>query len=106
MRRVSDLNVASNIPLPAPALMLHEIPRSDAQEEAVAESRRHIRDILRHGDPRFLLIVGPCSIHDTQAGLEFTRRLRGLIQQVRGKLLLVMAAAISRSPAPRPAGRG
>ena len=46
MRRVSDLNIASNIPLPAPALMLHEIPRSMAQEEFVAESRQHIHDIL------------------------------------------------------------
>ena len=74
MRKVSDLNIASNIPLPAPALMLHEIPRSVAQEEFVAESRQHIRDILLHVDPRFLLIVGPCSIHDTRAGLEYAAR--------------------------------
>ena len=90
MRRVSDLNIASNIPLPAPALMLHEIPRSDAQEEFVAESRQHIRDILRHVDPRFLLIVGPCSIHDPRAGLEYATRLRGLIDRVGERLFLVM----------------
>ena len=90
MRRVSDLNIASNIPLPAPALMLHEIPRSLAQEEFVAESRQHIRDILVHVDPRFLLIVGPCSIHDIRAGLEYANRLRGLINRVQEKLFLVM----------------
>jgi 3-deoxy-7-phosphoheptulonate synthase len=90
MRRVSDLNIASNIPLPAPALMLHEIPRSDAQEEFVAESRQHIRDILQHNDPRLLLIVGPCSIHDTRAGLEYATRLRGLINRVREKIFVVM----------------
>ena len=90
MRRVSDLNIASNIPLPAPALMLHEIPRSAAQEEFVAESRQHIRNILLHVDPRFLLIVGPCSIHDTRAGLEYATRLRGLIDRVQEKLVLVM----------------
>jgi 3-deoxy-7-phosphoheptulonate synthase len=90
MRKVSDLNIASNIPLPAPALMLHEIARSDAQEEFVAEARQHIRGILLHSDPRFLLIVGPCSIHDTRAALEYAGRLRGLIDRVREKLLIVM----------------
>jgi len=90
MRKVSDLNVASNIPLPAPALMLHEIPRSDAQEEFVAQSRQQIRDILRHADPRLLLIVGPCSIHDTRAGLEYAVRLRGLIDRVQEAIYVVM----------------
>ncbi len=70
--------------------MLHEIPRSLAQEEFVAESRQHIRDILVHVDPRFLLIVGPCSIHDIRAGLEYANRLRGLINRVQEKLFLVM----------------
>ncbi|NUQ63406.1 MAG: 3-deoxy-7-phosphoheptulonate synthase [Pirellulales bacterium] len=90
MRRVSDLNIASNIPLPAPALLLHEIPRTDVQEEFVAESRARIRDILRHNDRRFLLIVGPCSIHDTRAGLEYAARLRGLIDRVGEGVFLVM----------------
>ncbi len=90
MRRVSDLNIASNIPLPAPALMLHEIPRSASQEEFVAESRQHIRNILQHVDRKFLLIVGPCSLHDTRAGLEYAARLRGLIDRVQEKLVLVM----------------
>jgi 3-deoxy-7-phosphoheptulonate synthase len=90
MRQVSDLNIASNIPLPAPALMIHEIPRSDAQEEFVAEARRQIREVLRHGDRRLLLVVGPCSIHDTRAGLEYATRLRGLMDRVQEKILLVM----------------
>ena len=71
MRRVSDLNIASNVPLPAPALLLHEIPRTEAQEDFVAEARQHVREILRHRDPRLLLIVGPCSIHDVRAGREY-----------------------------------
>jgi len=90
MRVVSDLNIASNIPLPAPALMLHEIRRSEAQEEFVDEARRQIREILVHADPRFLLIVGPCSIHDTRAGLEYADRLRGLIERVQAKIYVVM----------------
>jgi 3-deoxy-7-phosphoheptulonate synthase len=90
MRKVSDLNIASNIPLPAPALLVHEIPRSDAQEEIVAEARQRIREILVHRDPRLLVVVGPCSIHDVRAGREYAARLRGLIDRVAGKLFLVM----------------
>ena len=90
MRQVANLNIASNIPLPAPALMLHEIPRTEAQEEFVAEARQQIREILLHNDRRLLVIVGPCSIHDTRAGLEYATRLRGLIDRVREKVLIVM----------------
>ena len=54
--------------------MLYEIPRSEAQEEFVAESRQIIRNIIQRSDPRFLLIVGPCSIHDTQAGRDYATR--------------------------------
>jgi len=90
MRQVSDLNVASNIPLPAPALMLHEIPRSEAQGDFVAEARQAIRNIIHRQDPRFLLIVGPCSIHDTDAGRDYAARLRGLMERVQAKLFLVM----------------
>ena len=90
MRRVSDLNVASNIPLPAPALMLHEIPRSESQEEFVAQSRQHVHEIIFHDDPRLLVVVGPCSIHDVKAGLEYATRLRDLIDRVRDRVYLVM----------------
>lgn len=90
MRQVSDLHIASNIPLPAPALMLHEIPRSAAQADLVAEAREHIHQIIFRSDPRFLLIVGPCSIHDIKAGLEYASRLRGLIDRVRERIFIVM----------------
>jgi 3-deoxy-7-phosphoheptulonate synthase len=90
MKKVSDLNVASNIPLPAPALMLYEMPRSEAQEDFVAESRQIIRSMIERRDPRFLLVVGPCSIHDPQAGREYATRLRDLIDQVRDKIYIVM----------------
>lgn len=89
-RKVSDLNIASNVPLPAPALMLHEIPRTEGQEQFVDEARRCIRDVILHNDPRLLLIVGPCSIHDVRAGLEYATRLRELIDRVKDKVLVVM----------------
>ena len=90
MRQVSDLNVASNIPLPAPALMLHEIPRSDRQADFVAEARQTIHKIIFQEDPRFLVIVGPCSIHDTVAGGEYATRLRALSDRVHERICVVM----------------
>jgi len=76
--RVTDLHIAKNIPLPAPALLQAEIPRSEAQAEFVARSRETIASILFGSDPRLLVIVGPCSIHGTEAGLEYARRLAAL----------------------------
>ena len=88
--RVSDLHVAHNIPLPAPALLQAEIPRSERQAGIVASSRDAIGSILFGDDPRFLVIVGPCSIHDTDAGLEYAQRLAALSERLNDKLFIVM----------------
>jgi len=71
-------------------LMLHEIPRSESQEDFVAQSRQHVHNIIFHDDPRLLLVVGPCSIHDVKAGLEYASRLRALQDRVRDHVYLVM----------------
>ena len=88
--QVSDLNIAANIPLPAPALLCHEISRSGPQAEFVAQSREAIREIIFGQDPRLLLVAGPCSIHDVDAGRQYAERLAGLADQVSEKILLVM----------------
>ncbi len=88
--RVSDLNVASNIPLPAPELLCHEVARSEQQAAFVADSRRQIGNIIFGDDDRHLLVVGPCSIHDVESGLEYARRLAGLAKEVEEKIYVVM----------------
>jgi 3-deoxy-7-phosphoheptulonate synthase len=88
--RVTDLHVARNVPLPSPARLLAEIPRGDARADFVARSRANLRAQLAGTDPRFLVIVGPCSIHDTDAGLEYARRLAALAERLRDKLFIVM----------------
>ncbi len=88
--RVTDLHVARNIPLPAPALLLSEIPRSEKQADFVATARETIHSILFGSDPRLLVIVGPCSIHDTDAGYEYAQRLAALAERLKDKLYLVM----------------
>ena len=88
--KVTDVNVVQNIPLPAPAFSISEYPRSDKQAAFVASSRETIRAILSGQDPRFLVIVGPCSIHDTEAGLDYAKRLVELANQVSENLYIVM----------------
>ena len=88
--RVSDLNVASNLPLPAPALLCHEIERTEEQENFIADSRKQINDIIFGEDSRLLIILGPCSIHCTEAGKEYAEKLINLSAKISDKLLLVM----------------
>ncbi|MEC9056616.1 MAG: 3-deoxy-7-phosphoheptulonate synthase, partial [Verrucomicrobiota bacterium] len=79
--RVSDLHVVRNVPLPAPAFVLSEIRRDTGEAAFVAQSRETIRDILSGNDKRFLVVAGPCSIHDTRAGLEYAERFRTLASE-------------------------
>ncbi len=88
--QVTDLNVEWNVPLPAPALLVHEMPRTEQTAAFVLESRRRIQEILHGQSDRFLVIVGPCSIHDPDMGLDYARRLAGLREEVDKKIELVM----------------
>jgi 3-deoxy-7-phosphoheptulonate synthase len=90
MPRVSDVHVIANTALPAPHLLNAEIPRSEAHAAFVAGARAEIARILSGEDPRFLLIVGPCSIHDLTAGREYAERLGALAAEVRDRVLVVM----------------
>ena len=90
MAQVTDLHISSNIPLPAPALLLSEVERSNKQAEFMADSRQHIRNILNGEDQRLLLICGPCSIHDSKAGIEYAQKLAKLAEQVKHQIYIVM----------------
>ncbi len=90
MTRVSDVHVIANTALPSPKEMSAEIPRGDAHAAFVCESRRAIARTISGEDPRFLLIVGPCSIHDLKGGQEYAARLAKLAAEVRDRVLIVM----------------
>ncbi len=87
---VSDLNVLFNVPLPAPALLMHERPRSESQAATVSAARSRIEDILHGRSDRFLVIVGPCSIHDPEQGVAYAERLAALRNELQDKLEIVM----------------
>jgi 3-deoxy-7-phosphoheptulonate synthase len=85
-----DLNVAASEVMPPPAHIKAQIPLSDEAARTVLESRAALCRILRREDGRRLVIVGPCSIHDPDAGLDYARRLRALALEVSDTLLIVM----------------
>ncbi len=88
--QVTDINVASTQPLPAPDELLRAIPRTEAQENFVAQSRQEIQNIIFGSDKRLLLVVGPCSIHDIKAGTEYARKLAKLAAEVKDRIYVVM----------------
>jgi 3-deoxy-7-phosphoheptulonate synthase len=90
MRRTNDLHVVDARPLLSPATILGELPLQDAEAELVGATRDRIRAILAGADRRLLVVVGPCSIHDTQAALEYGERLLPLREALRDRLEIVM----------------
>jgi len=90
MQRTSDLNILECKPLPSPAELLTTLPKTGAQAALVCRSRRMIHDILSGVDPRLLVVVGPCSIHDIAAGREYGRRLAALAHELDDRLMIVM----------------
>lgn len=90
MTKVSDVNVLQNTPLPSPAVLMSDVERSAEQAKFVLNSRQDICESLFVPDSRFLLIVGPCSIHDTKACREYAEKLAGLAEEVKDKILVVM----------------
>lgn len=88
--KVDDLNVLSEETLINPEELKVRVPCPDTALETVAGGRLAIKKILQREDPRLFIIVGPCSIHDTDAALDYARRLKALSDEVSDTLLLVM----------------
>ncbi len=88
--QTDDLRIAKQAPLISPAILMEELPASDAATDLVWSSREQIARILSGDDDRLLVIVGPCSVHDTDAGLDYARRLAKVARQFEGELHVVM----------------
>ena len=73
-----DVNIASTEALISPVGLVEELPLTADVEAVVLEGRRQIQAVLRGEDSRFLVITGPCSVHDEEAGLEYAQRLKAL----------------------------
>src|SRR3989454_4030012 len=90
MPRTSDLRIESYRALLPPAILLEEIPLGERGSETVARGRAEVAGILRGEDDRLVVVVGPCSIHDPAAGLEYGRRLKALADTHAADLCLIM----------------
>ncbi len=90
MQLVSDIRVSSNVSLPAPSDLIQRLPRSEHDAEFIVQSRQEVRDIIFGNDSRFLVVAGPCSIHDVIAGREYAERFAELAGRVKDQILLVM----------------
>jgi 3-deoxy-7-phosphoheptulonate synthase len=90
MQKTSDLNVVETRPLPTPAQLLAELPKTEAQADFITASRREIQKIIFTDDRRFLLVIGPCSIHDVEGGRDYARRLAALAAEVSDRVMVVM----------------
>ncbi|MGB2149611.1 MAG: 3-deoxy-7-phosphoheptulonate synthase, partial [Cobetia amphilecti] len=89
-QHVNNLNVLSQDVLITPEALKQDIPLTAKAEETVIEGRRTIQRILDGEDPRLLVVVGPCSIHDLDAARDYARRLKVLAEEVKDSLYIVM----------------
>ena len=88
--RIVNRRVVEIEPLPTPAQVLADMPLSETAQRVVVESRDAIRNVLHGRDDRLLVIVGPCSVHDPRAALDYARRLSALNGELKDELLIVM----------------
>ena len=86
----TNLNIESILRLPAPAAVRELFPMSESANQTVVEGRETVKRILAREDPRLLVVVGPCSVHDTAATLDYAKRLLSLKRQVGRELFVLM----------------
>ena len=87
---ISDVNIQKIVPLVTPRQVAEQLPVTPEIADSVFQGREAVKRVLSGQDPRFLVIVGPCSIHDQAAGLEYAKRLSALSERLGDRMLIVM----------------
>ena len=90
MKTTDDIRVRDYVPLMPPMQLREEMPASPKSTKTVVEGRETIHQILTRKDHRLMVILGPCSIHDEDAAMEYARRLANLRDKVSETLFVVM----------------
>lgn len=85
----SDTYVTSYVELPSPAEVFNRVPSSYV-ESFIRDSRKTIQNIIDGIDKRKILVIGPCSIHDPEAALDYAQRLKALSERVKDRIFIVM----------------
>ncbi|HZX26732.1 MAG TPA: 3-deoxy-7-phosphoheptulonate synthase [Telluria sp.] len=87
---IENVNVTSFSSMPTPEELHARLPLSESAFDTVMKGRADLRNIIDRKDKRLFVVVGPCSIHDPVAGLDYARRLKALQEEVKDTMLLVM----------------
>ena len=90
LNRLDDLRITQVRPLLPPAILLEEIPITERASELVSATRQAIANVLTGQDPRLVIVVGPCSIHDTRAAVEYAEKLLPLRERYADQLIVTM----------------
>ena len=90
LQKTDDVRINAVTELLPPIAHLYELPISEAAADLVVRTRQEISDLVHGKDNRLLVIIGPCSIHDPKAALEYAERLLPLRKKYEKELLIVM----------------
>ena len=88
--KTRDLHVESNRPLVPPSILLEDLPLTEPGSQVIARTRDEIIRILKGEDDRLIAVVGPCSVHDPAAALDYARRLQEQAVAFAADLRIVM----------------
>jgi 3-deoxy-7-phosphoheptulonate synthase len=91
-----NLRVRETVRLPPPHELHAQFKMTETANETVIQARRTVERILHHEDPRFFVVVGPCSIHDTKGALEYAQKLNALRQELEDRLFILMRVYFSK----------
>ena len=90
IRRTDDLRIREVRPLIPPAILLEEIAITESAANVVSDARASVAAAIAGTDPRLVVVVGPCSIHDPKAALEYASRLKPIADRLADSLIIVM----------------
>src|ERR1700704_6710103 len=96
IRPTDDLRIKDVRPLIPPAILLEEIPISERASIVVSDARTAIANVIAGTDPRLVVVVGPCSIHDTTSALEYAERLKKVADRLPARPLSDIAPAFQK----------
>ncbi len=88
--QVDNINIASQTVLITPQALKKELPATESVEALIEDSRQTLQNILDRKDHRLFVVVGPCSIHDTKAAMEYAHKLKALSEELSDSLYIVM----------------
>jgi len=90
MHQTKDLRITATKEILTPEELMRDLPLSEQASNTVTEARQHVYDVLDGKDDRLVIIIGPCSIHDTSAAIDYAERLKKLIDELEDDLIIIM----------------